>query len=668
MILTIQIQAIRKPIRKTIALTLLALWLLGSASPASGAGNWSNDQDIAESTSGAITNIPLVASADGLKLFTGYEKSLPDSTYGIFIKRSLDGGITFIETQVASVSPGSFLGSGEIAISDTGQYVSLAFAVYDSSYNSTSYALRSEDYGLGWSDLDLNGASSGVALVGAGNPKVKMSSNGNVIAAAFSKSATSNSVLISQDGGLTFVAQDFYTLSTQAEIAMNSDGSLIGLVTRELAFPRYPLKFYRSTNQGTTWSPQFLTLSGENITSFGIAISKEKFSGENFVVVDYYDQNSAKNYIATSTDSGLSFPRLVDLGSDSGYGGFTNIRFDSSTTWIALSTGAYWNSYQTKVIRSTDQGQTWTFTADLPLAGNITRSGDLEIVGQATYALVSVYPDSSSFTSSVGIFSSNDFGDSWSAFTTLGTGSFDSFMYDDLSRPKLASGLSSTNVYAMWASVSGTNGKTKFNSLNTPTSTPPATPPATPASGSPQPLALALVPSEVSNSDRIVSLFGARLDGATHLMINGSRVEILSNINGKITFRAPPASAGTYDVDVVLPSQTITSAEQLVYLRNVVGPRVIVAGFATNKTTLTKSMKKEIRQHLKANPGYSTAVCKGFTSGPANAINKKLARQRGQAACDYIVKRNPDLSVRVLKGSHTNKPGSEIRRVRIILK
>ena len=117
MILTIQIQAIRKPIRKTIALTLLALWLLGSASPASGAGNWSNDQDIAESTSGAITNIPLVASADGLKLFTGYEKSLPDSTYGIFIKRSLDGGITFIETQVASVSPGSFLGSGEIAIS-----------------------------------------------------------------------------------------------------------------------------------------------------------------------------------------------------------------------------------------------------------------------------------------------------------------------------------------------------------------------------------------------------------------------------------------------------------------------------------------------------------------------------------------------------------------------
>jgi hypothetical protein len=94
----------------------------------------------------------------------------------------------------------------------------------------------------------------------------------------------------------------------------------------------------------------------------------------------------------------------------------------------------------------------------------------------------------------------------------------------------------------------------------------------------------------------------------------------------------------------------------------------VVPGFAANSVKLTASMRSEIKKFVKANPGATTVTCKGFTSSPATAIDLRLARQRGQAVCDFVQKLNPDITVKVLKGSHNNEPGNQIRRARIVLR
>jgi outer membrane protein OmpA-like peptidoglycan-associated protein len=78
-------------------------------------------------------------------------------------------------------------------------------------------------------------------------------------------------------------------------------------------------------------------------------------------------------------------------------------------------------------------------------------------------------------------------------------------------------------------------------------------------------------------------------------------------------------------------------------------------------------MKKEIRQFLKANPNLKNVVCKGYTSSPSTPQDRTLARKRGKATCDYILTLRPDAQVTIRSGSHTNKPGSQIRRVEIKL-
>jgi WD40 repeat protein len=183
------------------------------------------------------------------------------------------------------------------------------------------------------------------------------------------------------------------------------------------------------------------------------------------------------------------------------------------------------------------------------------------------------------------------------------------------------------------------------------------------------PVVLEVNPRNVSVSNEIVTLFGANLKDATHVVINGLRVEIINRAANRISFRAPAGLAGSHDIHVVFPGLTLIEEEGLTYRALVSsGARTVVPGFDMNKTVLKKKMKKEIRQFLRANSDFTTVVCKGFTSRPANAMDKRLARQRGQAACDYISTRNPDLTVRVLKGSHTDKAGTSVRRVRVTLR
>ena len=129
------------------------------------------------------------------------------------------------------------------------------------------------------------------------------------------------------------------------------------------------------------------------------------------------------------------------------------------------------------------------------------------------------------------------------------------------------------------------------------------------------------------------------------------------------TSRGSSVSAGAHQVSV----RRSSGGTAAVVATPITPKEALVPGFAPNSTKLTKSMKKEIRAFLKANPDLKNVVCKGFTSSPSTPQDRALARKRGKVACDYILTLRPDAQVTIRSGSHTNKPGSQIRRVNIKL-
>jgi hypothetical protein len=148
----------------------------------------------------------------------------------------------------------------------------------------------------------------------------------------------------------------------------------------------------------------------------------------------------------------------------------------------------------------------------------------------------------------------------------------------------------------------------------------------------------------------------------------------IESATGRVNMAAD-VPAGTYTLVIRASDGTSTTSRTVVITVSgsssvVVGSsaKQVVPGFALDSAKLTLRMKKAIRKFVLANPELTTVTCRGFTSLPASARDMKLARQRGKAVCDYILKLNPDLTVKVLKGGHTEKTGSENRRVRIVMR
>ena len=195
--------------------------------------------------------------------------------------------------------------------------------------------------------------------------------------------------------------------------------------------------------------------------------------------------------------------------------------------------------------------------------------------------------------------------------------------------------------------------------------------------------------------DTRVTSEGEALDAAIEMISNASTPVLQSP-----TFTITPSSVGAGFVKEAFPSDFFSvffddkisvdqlgnsrtlpfdaGAHQVTLRRSSGGTAAVVAtpitpkealvpGFAPNSTKLTKSMKKEIKAFLKANPDFKNVVCKGYTSSPSTPQDRALARKRGKVACDYILTLRPDAQVTIRSGSHTNKPGSQIRRVNIKL-
>jgi hypothetical protein len=190
--------------------------------------------------------------------------------------------------------------------------------------------------------------------------------------------------------------------------------------------------------------------------------------------------------------------------------------------------------------------------------------------------------------------------------------------------------------------------------------------PARPSSSS---AVLEVLPKKVTVANEIVTVFGAGLDAFTGATVNAQPVRILQISPNRITFRAPAGLTGTHDITLTGSGSSLLVPNGLVYGSTIrEGARTVIPGFAANSTRLTKEMRKEIRTFLRANPGLNQVVCRGFTSAPATPQDRALARDRGKVTCDLIKKLRPEANVTLRSGSHTNKPGVQIRRVQITLR
>jgi predicted outer membrane repeat protein len=176
--------------------------------------------------------------------------------------------------------------------------------------------------------------------------------------------------------------------------------------------------------------------------------------------------------------------------------------------------------------------------------------------------------------------------------------------------------------------------------------------------------------TQAAIAGRLVTIRGVNLRLVEEVFVDGVRVQITSKTNKRLTFRTPKGLTGSASLSLFGAGTTFIVDNALRFPFKSTSRRAVavVPGFAANSTVLSTSMKREIRQFVRANRNLTTVTCKGFTSAPATPQDIALARQRGQVTCDFIKRLNPNLDVRVLQGSHTDEPGQNIRRVRIVMR
>ena len=126
---------------------------------------------------------------------------------------------------------------------------------------------------------------------------------------------------------------------------------------------------------------------------------------------------------------------------------------------------------------------------------------------------------------------------------------------------------------------------------------------------------------------------------------------------------------------VVPPNSSPTSTPQVVAIdvkpTNVTaGTRkatLIVGGFAHNSRVLTPRMKNRIDRWLERNSDLGTLTCTGFTSLPRRTSDVALSTNRGITACKFSKRQRSELETSVSQGIEDPRPGSNVRRVRLVL-
>jgi hypothetical protein len=226
-----------------------------------------------------------------------------------------------------------------------------------------------------------------------------------------------------------------------------------------------------------------------------------------------------------------------------------------------------------------------------------------------------------------------------------------------------------TNGTAYTFSSTATNAGGTSEASASSNSVTPVAPPSGGGGGASTPLVIDVLPKQVTVTSEVVTIFGVLLDGFTGATVNGRPVQIVKVTANTFAFRAPAGLTGTHDIVLTGPGRNLVVPNGLSFASAMkAGARTVVPGFAANSTRLTKEMRKEVRAFLRTNPGLNQVVCRGFSSAPATAQDRALARERGKVTCDLIKKLRPEATVTLRSGSHTDKPGLKIRRVQITLR
>jgi hypothetical protein len=476
----------RKKVSISIMSTTLASFLVifGLVSPvekASGSGTWSDSQALASSEV-SLSSSSVLSSSDGSKLFFAYVegKNYSQSTNPkLFVSRSQNGGSSWTSTLYKEFAGEPFVSLTGFNSSDNGQHLALTYVSYDAQYNPTANLAMSHDFGATWADSDLNGAAGGNGLLDQASIDSKISADGLVIAMVFQHNQFRGMlVMVSRDGGSTFTSTNLETYAYYHDLAMNGDGTLIGIISRGYRrianADSQPAFVYFSRDLGRTFSLAEEVSSGANVNINSdpkISIQRTAATGAYLVVISWTQDQIA--YTRTSTDSGQNFASRVSTNQSRELS--VKISVDGGT-FLATASNA-------DVLRSIDKGATWA-SSPLLTSGSSSNS-KLEIIGQKAYFLVVAYP--SAQNPIMYVYSSGDLGVTWSAPILLGQGYFDSFSYGDYSNPTLGVALTSDSIHATWQSKpSGGQYQLNLSSLIT-VSPVPGPPNSNPTSSNPEP-------------------------------------------------------------------------------------------------------------------------------------------------------------------------------------
>ena len=172
----------------------------------------------------------------------------------------------------------------------------------------------------------------------------------------------------------------------------------------------------------------------------------------------------------------------------------------------------------------------------------------------------------------------------------------------------------------------------------------------------------------ISNTAR-VSFFGILFDTVTEVYVGGKKGEILSKGPNQLRIKLPGGLSGFVDVEIrsTLGKLSLPRHFNFGGKTNSNRAKLIVGGFEQNSRVLTPRMRAEIERWLAKNSSLKTLTCTGFTSLPRRTTDVALSTNRGITSCNFAKRERPELTPIVKTGIEDPRPGSNIRRVRLVL-
>jgi hypothetical protein len=164
-------------------------------------------------------------------------------------------------------------------------------------------------------------------------------------------------------------------------------------------------------------------------------------------------------------------------------------------------------------------------------------------------------------------------------------------------------------------------------------------------------------------------LFGAHFDTVTEVYVGGKKVKILNQTPYQLKIKLPGGLSGFVDVEIRSTIGLLALEKHFNFgaAANAKRVELVVGGFAPNSRVLPPRMRSQIERWLAKYPELKTVKCTGFTSLPRRTADVALSTNRGKSACAFAKRERPELGSSVTKGIEDPRPGSNVRRVRLVL-